>query len=60
VSSAAYFFAISAFAARVFVGCGDMSVSRTSVMTSLFSPPRIGSGHTNTGFSTQSEFFPGA
>jgi len=29
-------------------------------MTSLFSPPRIGSGQTKTGLRTQSEFAPGA
>src|SRR5260221_11768553 len=60
VSSDAYFLAIAAFAARVFVGCGVMAMSRTSDMTSLFSPPRIGSGQTNTGFSTQSDCAPGA
>ena len=34
--------------------------SRTSFSTSLFLPPRIGSGQMNTGFSTQSELLPGA
>ena len=29
-------------------------------MTILFSPPRTGSGHTKTGFRTQSELDPGA
>src|SRR4051795_9875041 len=29
-------------------------------MTSLFSPPRIGSGHDHTGWSTQSDLSPGA
>ena len=29
-------------------------------MTRMSSPPRIGSGHENTGFKTQSEFLPGA
>ncbi len=37
-----------------------MSVSSTSHITSLFSPPRMGSGTTNTGCSTQSELLPGA
>ena len=37
-----------------------MSVSSTSHSTSLLSPPRIGSGHDNTGFNTQSELLPGA
>ena len=34
-----------AAAARVLVGCGVMSVSSTSHITSMSSPPRIGSGH---------------
>ncbi len=37
-----------------------MSVSSTSHMTSLLSPPRSGSGHTKTGCSTQSESLPAA
>src|SRR5690625_721259 len=37
-----------------------MSVSSTSHMTSLLSPPRIGSGQTNTGWRTQSDALPGA
>ena len=41
----AYFSAASAHARRVLVGCGVMSVSSTSHMTSLLSPPRSGSGH---------------
>src|SRR5262249_51365596 len=41
-------------------GCGDMSVSSTSLITSTLSPPRIGSGHTNTGRNTQSDALPGA
>src|SRR5262245_60613710 len=60
VSCAAYFFAVAAHAARVFDWCGVMSVSRTSLRTSLFLPPRIGSGQTNTGLSTQSLLLPGA
>ena len=59
-SSAAYFSAIGASSARVLVGCGVMSGNSTSVITSTLSPPRIGSGHENTGFSTQSELLPGA
>ena len=59
-SKLAYFSAASAQARRVLVGCGDMSVSRTSHMTSLSSSPRSGSGHTNTGCSTQSESLPSA
>src|SRR5262245_46528366 len=60
VSWALYFFATSAHAARVFDGCGVKSVSGPSASTSLLSPPRIGSGQTNTGRSTQSELLPGA
>src|SRR3990172_9549935 len=56
----AYFFAVLTQAARVFEGCGFMSVSSTSLRTSLLSPPRSGSGQTNTGLRTQSEFDPGA
>ncbi len=37
-----------------------MSVSSTSHITSLSSPPRMGSGTTSTGCSTQSELLPGA
>src|SRR4051794_2873784 len=55
-----YLFAVSRHAARVFVGCGVMSVSSTSASTSLLSPPRSGSGTVSTGLSTQSEFLPGA
>ena len=55
VSCDAYFSATSASAARVLVGCGVMSVSSTSHMTSLLSPPRTGSGQTKTGLSTQSD-----
>ena len=51
---------LGAAAARVLVGCGVMSVSRTSHITRTLSPPRIGSGHENTGWSTQSELSPGA
>src|SRR5262245_53681955 len=47
-------------AARVLVGCGVMSVRRTSQRTSLLAPLRMGSGQTNTGLSTQSEREPGA
>ena len=60
VSKSAYLSAASLQAARVFVGWGDMSVSITSHITSLLSPPRIGSGQVNTGINTQSEFSPGA
>ena len=59
-SCSAYFSATGASSARVFVACGVMSVSSTSHITSMLSPPRIGSGHENTGCSTQSEFVPGA
>src|SRR5256885_2004148 len=55
-----YFSATAAHAARVLVGCGVMSVSSTSHMTSLLSPPCTGSGQTNTGCSTQSDALPGA
>jgi hypothetical protein len=44
-SWSAYFSATSTQAARVLVGCGVMSGSSTSHMTSLSSPPRMGSGH---------------
>src|ERR1035441_7121835 len=57
-SNAAYFFAVSAHAARVFEGCGVMSVSSTSHITSLSLGPRNGSLHTKTGRSTQSELSP--
>ena len=59
-SNAAYFSATSAHARRVLVGCGVMSVSRTSHITSLSFAPRSGSGQTNTGCSTQSESLPSA
>ena len=59
-SCAAYFSATGRSCARVLVGCGDMSVSSTSHITSLLSPPRIGSGTASTGCSTQSELLPGA
>ena len=52
--------ATSTHAARVFVGWGVMSVRRTSHMTRRLSPPRMGSGQSNTGRSTQSDAFPGA
>src|SRR5918995_5816497 len=52
--------ATSAHAARVLLGCGVMSVLSTSDNTSTLSPPRIGSGHENTGCSTQSDLSPGA
>ena len=41
----ANFSATGASSARVLVGCGVMSVSSTSHITSTLSPPRIGSGH---------------
>ena len=44
-SWSANFSATGASAARVLVGCGVMSVSSTSLITSTSSPPRIGSGH---------------
>src|SRR5262249_22744202 len=56
----AYFSAIGRSNARVLVTWGVMSGSNTSVITSTSSPPRIGAGHENTGFNTQSEFEPGA
>ena len=57
----AYFLATVTSAARVLVGCGlFVPGSSTSHMTSLFAPPRIGSGQMNTGFSTQSELSPPA
>ena len=59
-SCAANFSAIGVSSARVFVTCGVMSVSSTSDITRMLSPPRIGSGHENTGFSTQSDAAPGA
>ena len=37
-----------------------MSVSKTSHITRIWSPPRTGSGQVNTGCNTQSEFSPGA
>src|SRR5204863_494540 len=40
------------------VTCGCPLTSMTSHSTSLLSPPRIGSGHTNTGCSTQSDLSP--
>jgi hypothetical protein len=59
-SCAAYLFAIGSSSAREFVMCGVMSGNSTSAITSTLSPPRTGSGHENTGRSTQSEFEPGA
>jgi hypothetical protein len=56
----AYFSATGRSSARVLVSCGVISVSSTSHITSLLAPPRIGSGHVNTGWSTQSELLPGA
>ena len=56
----AYFFATGSSSARVLVTCGVMSGSSTSAITNKLSPPRTGSGHENTGRSTQSEFEPGA
>ena len=43
-----------------FVAPGVMSVSRTSLNTRMWSPPRTGSGQEKTGRSTQSEALPGA
>ena len=60
MSKSAYFSAASAQAALVFDGCGERSGSRTSHIARMLSPPRIGSGHVNTGRNTQSEFSPGA
>ena len=58
-SNAAYFFAISKHAARVFDTCGVMSVLSTSHITSLLlAPARSGSFATKTGRSTQSELSP--
>src|ERR1019366_9740032 len=57
-SNAAYFFAVSAHAARVLEGCGVMPVFSTSHMTSLLLSPRSGSFATNTGRNTQSELAP--
>src|SRR5690606_39424698 len=60
-SCLAYFFATTASGARVLVECGLLVLgSRTSHMTSLFAPPRMGSGQMNTGFRTQSEVTPSA
>jgi hypothetical protein len=56
----ANFFATGSRSARVFVTCGVMSGNSTSAITKTLSSPRIGSGHENTGRSTQSEFEPGA
>jgi hypothetical protein len=56
----ANFSAIGCSNARVLVSCGVMSGSSTSHITSLCGLPRIGSGHENTGRSTQSELLPGA
>ena len=58
VSNDECFFAISTFARRVLVGCGCPLTSMTSQSTSLSSPPRIGSGTTNTGSRTQSDLSP--
>src|SRR5512136_2151716 len=56
----AYFFAIGSSNARVLVTCDVMLGNNTSAITRTLSPPRIGSGHENTGRSTQSELEPGA
>ena len=59
MSSSAYFLAAAAAAARVLVGCGRMlAASITSLSTRMLRPPRSGSGHVNTGFSTQSDLSP--
>ncbi len=57
-SCLAYFLAALAHAARVLVGCGDMSFSSTSHITRTLLPPRIGSGQVKTGRSTQSDLSP--
>ena len=54
----AYFFAVFSSAALVLLGCGLPSAAYTSHSTSLSWPPRIGSGQTNTGMSTQSLLSP--
>jgi len=54
------FFAVAASALRVFEGCGERSVSRTSHMTRMSSPPRTGSGTLHTGCNTQSDAWPTA
>ena len=59
-SCLAYFLATFSHAARVLVGWGFPSTSRTSAITSTLSRPRSGSGHTKTGLSTQSLLSPGA
>lgn len=59
-SCAAYFSDTSTSAARVLDSCGVMSISRTSHMTRMSSPPRIGSGKLATGLSTRSEECPSA
>lgn len=59
-SCAANFSATSASAARVLDSCGVMSMLRTSHMTRMSSPPRIGSGKLATGLSTRSEACPSA
>src|SRR5687768_17338484 len=58
MSSLAYFFAVLEAAARVLLGCGVPSTSITSHITRMLRPPRIGSGHANTGLSTQSDLSP--
>ncbi len=59
-SWSAYFSAAAAQAARVLLGWGVKSVSRTSHMTSLSLGPRNGSGQVKTGRRTQSESCPRA
>src|SRR3954452_21049251 len=58
VSCLAYFSAISRQPARVFVGCGSPLTRKTSHITSLLLPPRIGSSQTKTGLRTQFERTP--
>src|SRR3546814_493894 len=60
MSWSAYFSARAAVADRVLETWGFMSMSSTSLSTRMLSPPRMGSGHTNTGLSTQSEEWPSA
>ena len=59
-SWSAYFSATSAHLRRVLVSWGFMSMYSTSFITRMLSPPRIGSGQLNTGWSTQSDLSPGA
>src|SRR5947208_7998652 len=58
VSCLTYFSATSRQAARVLDGCGSPLTRKTSAITSLCGSPLIGSSHTKTGFSTQSERSP--